>query len=308
MPRTVNPATAYRFVAHSTHGHVYASVQCAVVGKDGRNVRRHRHYGVLDGKKFTPWAEFLALPGEERAKFVFPPDWDLSLLDRLSDRRGQGRPVLDGEAQNRLYGDVWLLEQIAERTKIRRDLEAVFDGDKEMVDAIMALAMFPYLTGFSFSRVERWQRNVKSPCDFPLSPKTITKLTQAITEKYFEQMKDQMAADRQRCWSEEGWTGRQLILFVSLILGSQVRHVWRTKLKDKFSSSLEILDEIRCIRCMEHPGHAGKITPFVGAQLEICEAFGFEPTKGCDKIYTSIRKQERKRGRPRKKVVEVNND
>ena len=121
-------------------------------------------------------------------------------------------------------------------------------------------------------------------------------------------MKDQMAADRQRCWSEEGWTGRQLILFVSLILGSQVRHVWRTKLKDRFSSSLEILDEMRSIRCIEHPGHARKITPFVGAQLEICEAFGFEPPKGCDKVYTSIRKQEKKRGRPRKKVVEVNND
>ena len=622
MPRTVNPATAYRFVAHSTHGHVYASVQRTVAGKDGKNVRRHRHYGVLDGNKFTPWAEFLALPGEERAKFVFPPEWDLSLLDRLSDRRGQGRPVLDCEAQNRLYGDIWLLERIAERTKIRRDLEAVFDGNKEMADAIMALAMFPYLTRFSLSRVERWQRNVKSPCDFPLSPKTITRLTQSITEKhrmellslrasrlgkdelcavdstsrsaygdsladihwgknkehlpleqilsvvvytlsshmpvyyrtfpgnmpdsrsldvilkdlgeagfrdvalftdrgydslknmekyildgqamlmsvkagqkfimdrirgfggydscpdamsvdpetelaycqfdmdyevestngrtkkadglrlnlyldvrrramallrlrleldgqrreleellqkkarlddapgqepcddgagqdgsmedngspggkkskdikracgyynvfydrrtramksfelnvkktdscrllagyfasvthrldfgpmeayhhyklrdeqekYFEQMKDQMAADRQRCWSEEGWTGRQLILFVSLVLGSQVRHVWKTKLKDRFSSSLEILDEMRSIRCIEHPGHARKITPFVGAQLEICEAFGFEPPKGCDKVYTSIRKQEKKRGRPRKKVMEVNND
>ena len=621
MPRTVNPATAYRLVPHATHGHVYASVQCTVAGKDGKNVRRHKHYGVLDGSKFTPWAEFLALPASERAKFVFPPDWDLSLLDKLSDRRGQGRPVLDCDGRNRLYGDVWLLEQIAEKTKIRRDLEAVFDGNKEMVDAIMALAMFPYLTRFSLSRVERWQRIAKSPCDFPLSPKAITKLAQSITEKhrmellslrasrlgkdevcavdstsrsaygdsladirwgknkehlpleqilsvvvytlsrhmpvyyrtfpgnmpdsrsldvmlkdlkdagftdialftdrgydslrnmekylldgqamlmsvkvgqkfimdrirgfgcydscpdamsvdtetelaycqcdmdyvvgsasgrtkkadrlklnlyldvkrramvllrlrlelesqkaeleemlrvkavlprgcgqeqaggsaadggaaaaggkrgvrtkdlrrthgyykvlydrktrvmksfaldgtkvsnarllagyfasvthrldfspmeayhqcklrdeqekYFEQMKDQMAADRQRCWSEEGWTGRQLILFVSLVLGSQVRHVWRTKLKDRFSSSLEILDEMRSIRCIEHPGHARKITPFVGAQLEICEAFGFEPPKGCDKVYTSIRKQEKKRGRPRKKVVEVNND
>ena len=622
MSRTVDPATAYRFVAHSTHGHVYASVQYTLVGKDGKKVRRHRHYGVLDGNKFTPWVEFLALSGAERAKFVFPPEWDLSLLDKLSDRRGQGRPVLDCDAQNRLYGDVWLLEQIAEKTKIRRDLEVVFDGNKEMVDAIMALAMFPYLTKFSFNRVERWQRIVKSPCDFPLSPKTITKLTQSITErhrmellslrashlekdelcavdstsrsaygdsltdirwgknkehlpleqilsvvvytlsshmpvyyrtfpgnmpdsrsldvilkdlkeagfqdialftdrgyeslknmekyilegqamlmsvkvgqkfimdrirefgnydscpdsmmidpetelafiqydleyevestngrtkkadrlklnlyldvkrramtllrirleldsqrrelaellqnktclndiagqeggenpdepdeysegsgslkgkkskdikrtygyynvfydrhshvmksfevnekrtdasrllagyfasvthrldfspmeayhhyklrdeqeKYFEQMKDQMAADRQRCWSEEGWTGRQLILFVSLILGSHVRHIWKTRLKDRFSSSLEILDEMRSIRCIEHPGHARKITPFIGAQLEICEAFGFEPPKGCDKTYTSIRKQEKKRGRPRKKAVEVNND
>jgi len=622
MSRPVNPETAYRLVAHTTHGHVYASAQCTVADKDGRNVRRHKHYGVIVGNKFTPWADFLALPAEERAKFIFPKEWDLSLLDKLSDRRSQGRPVLDCEAQNRLYGDIWLLEQIAEKTKIRRDLEVVFNENKEMVDAIMALAMFPYLTKFSFSRVERWQRNVKSPCDFPLSPKVITKLTQSITEKhrmellslrasrlgkdelcavdstsrsaygdsladihwgknkehlpleqilsvvvytlsqhmpvyyrtfpgnmpdsrsldvilkdlreagfqdialitdrgydslknmekyildgqamlmsvkvgqkfimdrirefgnydscpdamsidpetelafvqfdmeyevestngrtkkgdrlklnlyldvkrramtllrlrlelenqrnelvellrkktildesadgkpddggdgqnteetvenaesnkkdkdikraygyynvfydrktrvmksfeinatkvdgcrllagyfasvshkldfgpmeayhhyklrdeqekYFEQMKDQMVADRQRCWSEEGWTGRQLILFVSLVLGSYVRHIWKTKLKDRFSSSLEVLDEMRCIRCIEHPGHARKITPFVGAQLEICEAFGFEPPKGCDKVYTSIRKQEKKRGRPRKKVVEVNND
>ena len=73
MPRTVNPATAYRLVPHATHGHVYASVQCTVAGKDGKNVRRHKHYGVLDGSKFTPWAEFLALPASERAKFVCPP-------------------------------------------------------------------------------------------------------------------------------------------------------------------------------------------------------------------------------------------
>jgi len=620
MPRPVNPETAYRLVAHTTHGHVYASVQCTVVGKDGRKVRRHRHYGVIENNRFTPWADFLALPAGERAKFIFPREWDLSLMDKLSDRRGQGRPVLDCEAQNRLYGDIWLLERIAEKTRIRHDLEVVFDGNKEIVDAIMALAMFPYLTKFSFSRVERWQRNVKSPCEFPLSPKVITKLTQSVTEKhrmellslrasrlgkdelcavdstsgsaygdsladihwgknkerlpleqtlsvvvytlsqhmpvycrtfpgnlpdsrsldvilkdlkeagfqdiaiitdrgydslknmekyildgqamlmsvkvgqkfimdrirefggcdscpeamsvdpgtelafsqcdmecevastngrtkkadrlklnlyldvkrravtllrlrlelesqrqelagllqkktrledsaekdelengeetgenadagdgrrkkkdlkraygyynvfydrntrvmksfginvtktegcrllagyfasvthrldfdpmeayhhyklrdeqekYFEQMKDQMVSDRQRCWSEEGWNGRQLILFVSLVLGSYVRHIWKTKLKEKFSSSLEILDEMRSIRCIEHPGHARKITPFVGAQLEVCEAFGFEPPKGCDKVYTSIRKQEKKRGRPRKNAVEVNND
>ena len=68
--------------------------------------------------------------------------------------------------------------------KIRRDLEVVFDGNKEMVDAVMALALFPYLTKFSLNRVEHWQRNVKSPCDFPLSPKAITRLTQSITEKH----------------------------------------------------------------------------------------------------------------------------
>ena len=39
-------------------------------------------------------------------QFVFPLDWDLSLLDRLSDRRVQGHSVLDCEAQNHLYGDI----------------------------------------------------------------------------------------------------------------------------------------------------------------------------------------------------------
>lgn len=608
MPRPINPECAYHFVTHTTHGHTYASVQCTVVGKDGRNVRRHKHYGVIKDNKFFPSMDFISLPVSERAKFIFPSEWDLSLVDKFSDRRSPGRPVLDCEAQNRLYGDIWLLEQIAEKTKIRRDLEAVFEGNGEMVEAVMTLAMFPYLTKYSYSRVERWQRNVKAPCDFPLTPKTITKLTQAITEKhrmellslrasrlgkdelcavdstsrstygesladihwgknkehlpleqinsavvytlsshmpvyyrtfpgnmpdsrsldvilkdlkdsgfrdialitdrgydslrnmeryirsgqamlmsvkigqkyimdiisgfgsyelcpdamsidpetelawsqhdleyeveatngrsrkadrlklniyldakrrsmlllklrmeldrqkaeleammregtsqaadvftpsedtdskdnketvknygyykvhctlstmkvksferneakiaktrmlagyfasvthrldftameayhhyklrdeqekYFEQMKEQMVADRQRCWSEEGWTGRQFILFVSLILGSYVRHIWKTRLKDKFSSSLEVLDEMRCIRCIEHPGHARKITPFVGAQLDICEAFEVAPPAECRKEYVSIRKQTAKRGRPRKKIVITEND
>jgi hypothetical protein len=46
-------------------------------------------------------------------------------------------------------------------------------------------------------------------------------------EKYFQQMKDQMVSDRQRNWSEEGKTGRLFILFVSLIISSWVRHIWK---------------------------------------------------------------------------------
>jgi hypothetical protein len=60
-------------------------------------------------------------------------------------------------------------------------------------------------------------------------------------EKCFQQMKDQMVADRQRNWSEDGKTGRLFIGFVSLILGSYLRYMWKsTGLYDTFSSSLEI--------------------------------------------------------------------
>jgi len=124
-------------------------------------------------------------------------------------------------------------------------------------------------------------------------------------EKYFQQMKDQMVSDRQRNWSEEGKTGRLFILFVSLILSSYVRHIWKsTKLRELFPSSLDVVDEMRPIRLIEHTNRAKVITPFVGAQVDICEAFGFDIPDGCAPAYVSRQKPARKRGRPPKKAVE----
>jgi hypothetical protein len=119
--------------------------------------------------------------------------------------------------------------------------------------------------------------------------------------KYFQQMKSQMLAGRQRNWSEEGKTGRLFILFVSLILSSWVRHIWEsTELYDLFSTSLEILDEIRPIRLIEHTNRTKLITPFVGKQVDICEAFGFAIPEGCAPAYTSRQKPKPRRGRPAK--------
>jgi transposase len=121
-------------------------------------------------------------------------------------------------------------------------------------------------------------------------------------EKCFQLMKDQLVSDRQRNWSEDGKTGRLFILFVSLILGSYVRHVWRsTDLRRLFSSSLELLDEMTSIRCIEHTNRAKVITPFVGKQVDICDAFGFLIPEGCAPKFASRQKPKRKRGRPPKK-------
>ncbi len=523
----------------------------------------------------------------------FPPEWDLSEIHKLSGAREKGRPAFDGADVNRFYGDIWLLEQVAQESGIRKDLELVFDGNKELVDDILTLAMFPYVTGFTYNRVARWQKIAKSPSKRELAPPTITLLSQSITEahrmkllklragrlhkdelcavdstsrsaygksladirwgknkeslpleqtvevvvytldshmpvyyrtfpgnmqdsrslqtiltdlqhagfadvvlvtdrgyekirnletyilknqamvmctkvqqsqvmerilsygdfstrpdgmaidqksklyhqqfaidypvestgtsvkqseklrlnlyfdsvrrseelvqldiditgqreklqvllseqepleddeslkrhfryfklqydsgerilesfelngkkvekarrtsgffsimthkldmdamqtyrtyrlrdeqeKAFQQMKGQMVSDRQRTWSEEGKTGRLFILFVSMVIGSTVRHIWRTtELHELFSSSLDVLDEMRSIRCIEHTGRARFITPFVGKQLAICEAFGFEVPQGCAPDYVSRKKHPKKRGRPRKRVIEV---
>ena len=114
-------------------------------------------------------------------------------------------------------------------------------------------------------------------------------------------MKTQMGFDRQRYWSEEGKTGRLLILFVGLIISSYVRHIWKTTgLKKQFASTQDILDEMRSIRRIEHNGRAKFITPFVGAQKDICKAFGFDIPEGCGTEYKSRKVSPKRRGRPAK--------
>ena len=573
---------------HVNGSYRYASTRPRIITDAGKkNSNKSIHWGtVTEDLKFMPNAKFLYLPLEERRKYIFPEGWDLSELEKLPSERKAGRPSSQEEDKNRLYGATWFLERAAEATGIRADLEKVFEGNKEIVDDIMTLAMFPYITNFSYNRLARWQQIEKSPSQRILAPCDITRLTQAITEKhrmellrlraarlgkeemccvdstsrtaygdsltdirwghnkeglalpqtlevaiytinghmpvyyrtfpgnmpdsrsietimtdvehagfhdlvfitdrgytsiqnmekyiltdqraimcvkvglkivldkikelgtfaakpdgmdmdvesklyykqydldyeakskgdttkkadrlklnlyfnpvlrgeqqrnldvkiagqrrsleiatandekitdgksfrhehdffnvefnadgtvksytfnkkkyedatvtmgffanmthkldltapealaayklrdeqekYFQQMKSEMNSDRQRNWSEDGKTGRLFVLFVSLILGSFVRHKWKsTNLKDKFDSSLDILDEMRSIRCVEHKGHAKHITPFVGTQVNICNTFGFEIPKGCEPNYKS-KKPGKKRGRPRK--------
>ena len=595
MGRHSDPNAQYRVKPHVTKGYTYASTQPPYIDQDtGKKRYRYIHWGTIDGdQRFIPSSTFyLALP-EVRERLIFPEGWDMGEAEKLVGLRKAGRPEYSGECHNRLYGDVWLLEQVALRTGIRKDLEKVFHGNREIVDDIITLAIFPYLTRFTYSRVARWQRATKSPSTRDLTPKAITLLTQSITEqhrmdllrlraarlgkdelcavdstsrsayggslsdihwgknkerlpleqtsevvvytlsnhmpvyyrtfpgnmpdsrsletiltdldhagfkdlvlitdrgydtlrilekyllrgqsavmcvkagqrdaakaikelgefgarpegmtvhpaakmyfkqydidykvesigqsvrysdrlklnlyfdpvrrglelmeldialslqetslnellvsraimdddatikrcfryydvvydpatrqiksfepsvkkiekarrfsgffaimthgvdydamqafniyqlrdeqeKYFQQMKDQMVADRQRNWSEEGKTGRLFILFVSLILSSYVRHVWKsTRLHELLPSSLDILDEMRPIRMIEHTNRAKVITPFVGAQVDICSEFGFDIPEGCAPDYVSRQKPERKRGRPPKRTVEV---
>ena len=583
-----------RVSIHKNSGYHYASTQPYVLDSEtGKKTYRRIHWGIVDENlKFFPGTTYIYASPEERDRLEFPPEWDLSELRKLSDQRGPGRPPYDDNDVNRLYGDVWLMEQVAKTTGVRQDLEKVFEGNKEMVDDILTLAIFPYLTQYTYNRVARWQRIAKSPSRRELTPTDITRLTQKITEhhrmsllnlrsarlvkeevcavdsttrsaygrsladirwgknkdslplaqtvevvvytlsshvpvyyrtfpgnipdsrslqtilvdlrqagfediilvtdrgyeslrnlesyiakgqamimctkvqqkqvmekilaygefntrpkdmdvdrdtrlyyaqydiehdvegnggkikksdrlklniyfdslrrseelvnleiemmtqkealeemlagnavldddatlktaycyykisydpatrviqsyqenekkvakaksvsgffaimthkldlsametfrtyrlrdeqeKYFQQMKSQMLCGKQRNWTEEGKTGRLFILFVGLILSSYIRQVWKTTaLKDQFSSSLEVVDEMRPIRCIEHTGKTKYITPFVGAQVEICKAFGFEIPPGCAPDYTSKQKTPKRRGRPKRKTTE----
>lgn len=588
MARPINPETPFKITLHVNGGYRYATTRPLIKTDDGKVHNKSIHWGtVTDDLKFIPGYRFLYAPQEEREKLIFPEDWDLSEIHKLASFRKSGRPANEGEDRNRFYGDIWLLEKIADITGVRQDLYSTFDGNKEIVDDILTLAFYPYVTEHNYNRVARWQKITKTPSERSLTPCEITRLTQNITEqhrmdffrcrnkrvtknalcamdsttrsaygnsladvkwghnkeriplpqttevvvytiddhmpiyyrcfqgnipdsrsvdvilkdiddagygkdlvyvtdrgytsikvieqyilsgrkaimctkvgiklvkdrirslapfgarpsemvldpetelyykqfdipyevmtssgktkkadrlklnlffdsirrgsdqlqidlevarekeslellqknktvidrnitehdypyyyveltkrgtiksyvlnekkrddafeecgfiailslkldmlptevqkqyaardeqeKYFQQMKSQMVSNRQRTWSEEGKAGRLLILFVSMILGSYLRHTWKTSkiLKDNFPSSVEILDEMRSIRCIEHEGKATMITPFVGDQHIIASTFGFDIPAGCEPEYKS-KKVPRKRGRPRK--------
>lgn len=596
MARKADIATTYKVKIHTNNGYRYASTQPIIIDperKSGRNKHKRIHWGTVDDEmKFHPNNNYIMASPEERAKLVFPEDWDMSEAKSLPSERKAGRPsTLQEEENNRLYGDIWLLEQVAIKTGLKDDLVKAFNGNKEIVDAILSIAMYQVANGGSFNRIAHWQLIEKTPFTRPLVAPFITKLTQSITEKnrmdlfrlraervqegdlcavdstsrsayghsladirwgknkerlpleqtnevvvydlkthmpiyyrtfpgnipdsrtietiltdlkhagfpnivlitdrgyeslrnlerhildgqalimwirvkqalvlertrkfgnfshcpegmevdeesrlyykqydldykvdvrqgctkdsdrlklnlyfdpvkrseqlmqldidikrqrdtltllqeeaypmdddatlkrcysyfdiklnedsrviesfalnskkvedakltsgfyanvthaidysamkasqayalrdeqekYFEQEKGPLGANRQRCWSEDGKNGRLFIYFVAMTLASYVKYIWNsTELKKQFCSFTEVLDEMRPIRCVEHKGHARHITPFVGKQIDIANAFGFDIPDGCDAKYKSKKSREKKAGRPAKAKV-----
>ncbi|WP_406043807.1 hypothetical protein [Succinimonas sp.] len=83
---------------------------------------------------------------------------------------------------HRLYGSFWLLEQIARREGVFADLMTVFNDDVFKVNEVLSLALFPYLSGKSFSRFAKWQRTHKTLPDCELTPPGIAKLLASITD------------------------------------------------------------------------------------------------------------------------------
>ena len=166
MARPISDETAHKVTLHINNGYRYATLRPRVTNEaTGKRMNKSIHLGtVTESLKFIPGKAYLYMPPAERKQLVFPQGWDLSELDSLPSTRKAGRPSYNGDAQNRLYGDV-------------------FEGNKEKVDDIMTLAMFPYISSYSYSRLARWQRYTKTPSAREMSPGDITRLTQSITEK-----------------------------------------------------------------------------------------------------------------------------
>jgi hypothetical protein len=134
MPRSEDPNTRRRIKPHVTNGYTYASTQQPYIDPTtGRKKYHHVHWGAVDeNMKFIPGSAFFMAKPEERARLIFPEGWDMSEAEKLTGLRKPGRPEYSDEDRNRLYGDIWLLEQVASKTGLRQDLEVVFSGNCKM--------------------------------------------------------------------------------------------------------------------------------------------------------------------------------
>ena len=184
MARKADPDSQYRVSIHLNNGYRYASTQPYQIDPDtGKKSYHHIHWGRVDeNNKFIPSKNYLVAPIAERSKLIFPEDWDLSEVKKLSGAREKGRPAIESQNENRLYGDIWLLEQIADKTDIRKDLLKVFCGNEETVNAIMTLAFFLFSGKGTYNQLAAWQRIARVPYERELTSPYITKLTQSITE------------------------------------------------------------------------------------------------------------------------------
>ena len=186
MGRPPKEDSRYRVSIHKANGYRYASTQPPVdIAEDGSKKYKHIHWGSLDeNNRFIPGKAFMMISAEERKKLIFPTEWDTTAIKQVEEGKQPLRIVYDTADNNRLYGDIWLLEQISRRLGIYEDLMRVFNENEEMVNDILTLAFFPIITEYSYRRLPRWQKTTKTPTCYELNSSCITRLTQSITETH----------------------------------------------------------------------------------------------------------------------------
>jgi len=169
MARTSSPDSIYRVSVHRNAGHLYAATHPFTVDASGKRRYSVIHWGtVTEDLRFIPGKRYLQTPEEIRSKLVFPEGWDLSAISGLqlaaAETKGRRLPLQSGDA-GKAFGDIWLLERIADISGLHEDLSEAF-GDA--ADGLLTLAYYPFLTGTSFLRFQRWQASTKVPSGLPL--------------------------------------------------------------------------------------------------------------------------------------------
>lgn len=182
------------------------------------------HWGtVSEDLVFSPNATYRLTDVEERLKLIFPKDWDISEamsmnrtdkavrtsardasrdINEICPYDDNAVPVSAEEKQpvnnrhvtpsdtvldqfnNRFYGAFWLLDQLAHQAGVYEDLLSVFNGNAAVVNEVITMAIYPYLSNRNFNRMARWQHGHKTAVDYDLTSSYITRFTQRICDDH----------------------------------------------------------------------------------------------------------------------------
>ncbi len=294
--KTGRPAkanTIYKVSIHNNGGRKYASTQPFTVDENGKKHYSHKHWGIVDDNmKFHPNSTYFYAPLEERHKLIFPSDWDLSEIETLSGTGHRGAVEYNGGDLDRMYGPTWFLDNVAKATGLSDDLQKVFGGNAEMAQDVLTLAYYLFLDSRTYSHIEKWQRIVKTPSVHTLTSSSITRLSQSITDRGYESMKNlavYIAKGQKVITSVKCGQGEALKVIKALDLSTGVPEGMAfSKDTNLFYKQYDLDYKVQ--------GN--------GDQLLICDAFGFEVPEGCRPIYTSKKSTKGKRVRPPKPQIE----
>lgn len=146
--------------------------------KTGKYTHPKTIYGSVDEKfHFTPNARYLTLSDAERNQLVFPASWSIDTVPLPSKR---GRPSHTGPSTSLLFGTGFFLEQVARSCGLTDDLQRIFG--EERAAELLTLAYYLMLHDDCYNHLESWQRVEWYPCTKALTPSTVTRITQAISE------------------------------------------------------------------------------------------------------------------------------
>ena len=79
----------------------------------------------------------------------------------------------------------------------------------------------------------------------------------------------------------DGQSGLSFISFAVHIAFSRLRNAWRESMKDKYSSTLDMLDEMESVRFSEYADGSCRMSSFSSKQVEICRTCGIDPPEEC---------------------------
>ena len=201
--RPKDPDTDFRVLLHVHRSYRYAATQPYVPDPEnpGKMRRRYVFWGsVTEDLRFIPNERFLHASEEERARLIFPKEWNMSEASGApsQERSGDGGtsdgcspadafaaisgtvPVSEQSA-SRLCGAPWLLWEIARKSGLLHDLRLVFPEQGErLLRVIMTVSMHQLLAPRNCS-IESWQRFTRAPSASPITRSDAGDLLRLVT-------------------------------------------------------------------------------------------------------------------------------